>query len=96
MSEAILWIKDHIRHQGVLVVCKAGIGRSPSIVIGYLCSIGFGYDEAVRFVGSKRGDISPVPNLAFSIEDCIGFYLCGAPPSASAPRGALIPVIAIR
>ena len=36
---------------------------------------GFGYDEAVRFVGSKRGDISPVPNLAFSIEDCIGFYL---------------------
>jgi protein-tyrosine phosphatase len=75
MSEAILWIKEHIRHQGVLVVCKAGIGRSPSIVIGYLCSIGFGYDEAVRFVGSKQSDISPVPNLAFSIEDCIGFYL---------------------
>ena len=75
MSEAILWIKDHIRHQGVLVVCKAGIGRSSSVVIGYLCSIGFGYDEAVRFVSAKRGDISPVPNLSYSIEDCIGFYL---------------------
>ena len=75
MSEAIMWIKERIRHQGVLVVCKAGIGRSPSVVIGYLCTIGFGYDEAVRFVGGRRGDISPVPNLPSSIEDCISFYL---------------------
>lgn len=75
MSEAIMWIKEHIRHQGVLVVCKAGIGRSPSIAIGYLCSVGFGYDEAVRFVAGRQGDISPVPNLPFSIEDCISFYL---------------------
>lgn len=75
MSEAIMWIKEHIRHQGVLVVCNAGIGRSPSVVIGYLVSIGFGYDEAVRFVRSRRSDIVPVPNLPFSIEDCISFYL---------------------
>ncbi len=75
MSEAIMWIKEHIRHQGVLVVCNAGIGRSPSVAIGYLCSVGFGYEEAVRFVKGRRGDIAPVPNLAFSIEDCIGFYL---------------------
>lgn len=75
MSEAIMWIKEHIRHQGVLVICKEGIGRSPSIVIGYLCSIGFGYDEALRFVGARQGDISPVPNLPFSIEDCVSFYL---------------------
>lgn len=75
MSEAIMWIKEHIRHQGVLVVCNAGIGRSPSIAIGYLCSIGFGYDEAIRFMRTRRSDIAPVPNLPFSIEDCISFYL---------------------
>jgi protein-tyrosine phosphatase len=75
MSEAILWIKDHVRHHGVLIYCNAGVGRSPSIAVGYLCSVGFSYDEAVRFVSARLTEFNPVPNLAFSIEDCVNFYL---------------------
>ncbi|MDD5556073.1 MAG: dual specificity protein phosphatase [bacterium] len=75
LSEAIVWIKDHIRHHGVLVCCNAGIGRSPSVAIAYLCSIGFGYDEAFNFVSARLPEITPVPNLAFSIEETINFFL---------------------
>jgi protein-tyrosine phosphatase len=75
MSEAILWIGEHVLHHEILIFCNAGIQRSPSIVIAYLCSIGFGYDEALRFVTNKKLGTSPVPNLMQSIEDCLNFYL---------------------
>lgn len=75
MCKAIEWIRDHINHHGVLIYCNAGVGRSPSVAIGYLCSMGFGYDEAVRLVSARLPGLTPVPNLSFSIEECINFYL---------------------
>lgn len=75
LRDAIAWIREAIKLHGVLIFCNAGIGRAPSIAIAYLCSVGFGYDEALRFVSARRAEIAPLPNLASSIEDCISFYL---------------------
>ena len=75
LRDAIVWIREAIKLHVVLIFCNAGISRAPSIAIAYLCSVGFGYDEALRFVSARRAEIAPLPNLASSIEDCISFYL---------------------
>ena len=64
MKEAIDWIKKSMASGNkILVFCHYCSGRSPSVVIGYLCSLGFEYEEAVRFVSSKRPGIKPLPQL---------------------------------
>jgi len=42
MREAIGWIREHIASERVLAACHYGVGRSASVVTGYLCSLGFG------------------------------------------------------
>lgn len=68
MQEAIRWIQEHITSGKVLVACHYGVGRSASIVIGYLCSLGFGYKEALDFVSSKRSGVNPIPGLEETIK----------------------------
>lgn len=63
IPRAVRWIKQVIAYNTVLVHCNAGIGRSPSIVVCYLCEIGFGFDEAVRLVKSRRPDALPHRDL---------------------------------
>ncbi|NWF91871.1 MAG: dual specificity protein phosphatase family protein [Syntrophaceae bacterium] len=67
MREALEWIREHIVREKVLVACHYGVGRSASIIIGYLCSIGFGYQEALDFVSSKRAGVNPIPGLEETI-----------------------------
>lgn len=70
MKEAVEWIEDHIISYKIMVFCNAGIGRSPSVVIGYLCcSLGYGFGEAVESVAKRRPNISILPNLIRTIED---------------------------
>ena len=71
MREAIGWIRDRIGSKKVLIACHYGVGRSASIAIGYLCSLGFGYQEAVEFVSSKKPKITPMPNLKESIQESL-------------------------
>ncbi len=68
MKEAIDWIRKHISSDKVLVACHYGVGRSASIIIGYLCSFGFGYHEALNFVSSKRPGVNPIPELEKTIK----------------------------
>ena len=63
IPRAVRWIKEVISYNTVLVHCNAGIGRSPSIVVCYLSEIGFGFEEAVRLVKSKRPDALPHRDL---------------------------------
>jgi protein-tyrosine phosphatase len=63
IPRAIRWIKEVIADHTLLVHCNAGIGRSPSIVVCYLCEIGFGFQEAVRLVKTKRPDALPHRDL---------------------------------
>ena len=71
MREDIEWIRKHIALGNVLVACHYGVGRSASIVVGYLCSIGYGYKEAVDFVSSKRSGVNPIPGLEETIKESL-------------------------
>jgi len=69
LQEAIEWIKEHISTHKIMVFCNAGIGRSPSVVVGYLCGVlGYGFGEAVECVAKKRPYMSTLPNLINTIE----------------------------
>lgn len=68
LQEAVVWIHAHIAQHTILVSCNAGVGRSPSVVIGYLCCCkGYGYNEAVQFVARRKPHISPLPELPKTI-----------------------------
>ncbi|MGD9022607.1 MAG: dual specificity protein phosphatase [Deltaproteobacteria bacterium] len=68
MQEAVVWLKRHIAAHNIMVCCNAGIGRSSSVVIAYLCCcLGYGFGEAVEFVALRKPDISILPNLIETI-----------------------------
>lgn len=70
MKEAVEWIRDHIEWYKIMVFCNAGIGRSPSVVIGYLCCfLEYSFGDAVEFVARIKPDISILPELTRTIED---------------------------
>jgi protein-tyrosine phosphatase len=70
LKEAVEWIRAHIDSYKILVFCNAGVGRSPSVVIGYLCCFrGLGFDNAVALVTKRKPDISILPRLIQSIQD---------------------------
>lgn len=70
MRQAVDWIKENIARHKILVLCKAGIGRSSSVVIGYLViEKGFGFGQAVEFVAQRKPDISIVTNLINTIKE---------------------------
>ncbi|OQY43948.1 MAG: hypothetical protein DRR08_28590 [Candidatus Parabeggiatoa sp. nov. 2] len=69
LQAAVEWIKVHINTHKIMVFCNAGIGRSPSVVVGYLCCVlGYGFGEAVELVAKKRPYMSTLPNLIKTIE----------------------------
>lgn len=78
MREAIEWIRKYISSDKVLVACHYGVGRSASIIIGYLCSVGFGYKEALNFISLKRPGINPIPGLEETIKRLVmeGDFKC--------------------
>ena len=62
MLEAINGIEENIISDKIFFY-RYGAGRSASVVISYLCSIGFDYPEAINFVASKKRGINPLPLL---------------------------------
>ncbi len=70
LKEALLWLAKYIDINHILVFCNAGVGRSSSVVIAYLCCmLDYGFGEAVEHVAARKPYISPLPNLILSIED---------------------------
>jgi hypothetical protein len=68
MREAVEWIRKHIADRRVIVTCRYGRGRSVSVAIGYLCSAGMPYGDAVNRVVRRRAGAAPLPKLAQTIE----------------------------
>jgi protein-tyrosine phosphatase len=69
LKEAVEWVRDNIALQTIPVYCNAGVGRSSSVVIAYLCiMLNFGFGEAVEFVATRRPYMSILPNLLPSIK----------------------------
>lgn len=69
MAEAVEWIHRYVENRRILVFCNAGVGRSTSVVVGYLCCRrDYGFGDAVEFVARKRPYMSILPNLILTIE----------------------------
>ena len=51
-----------------MVCCRAGMGRSVSVVMAYLCCVqGMTYDEVLKLVMKRRPGAMPLPNLEKAI-----------------------------
>jgi protein-tyrosine phosphatase len=73
LAEAIDWIDRHVADRRILVFCNAGVGRSTSTVVGYLCCRrGYGFGEAVELVARRQPYMSILPNLLVTIEEVRG------------------------
>lgn len=68
LDEAVAWLENHENGNGLLICCKAGMGRSVSVAIAYLClRKGMPYLEALKLVIARRPGATPLPNLERTI-----------------------------
>jgi protein-tyrosine phosphatase len=69
LDEAVEWLERHQNGNRLMVCCRAGMGRSISVVIAYLCLVkGMPYEEAVKEVSVRRPGATPLPNLEATIQ----------------------------
>lgn len=69
LMEAVQWLESRVPKGLTLVSCRAGMGRSVSVVMAYLCCIeGRTYEEVLKLVMARRPGAMPLPNLQVAIE----------------------------
>ena len=72
ISKAIAWIEKQLQQgkQKVLVNCRAGIGRSGSVVLAYCFykHSQWSYRQTLDYIWSKKADIYPHQHLQESLE----------------------------
>lgn len=72
LAQSVQWIEDRRAKCRVMVCCRAGMGRSVSVVIAYLCCAqGLSYDEALKLVKMRRPGAMPLPGLQRAIREVI-------------------------
>lgn len=70
LAKSVQWLEDHLPNNRVMVCCRAGMGRSVSVVIAYLCCVqGMAYDDAVKLAKTRRPGAMPLPRLQEAIEE---------------------------
>ena len=68
LDEAVEWLEQHEKGNRFIVCCRAGMGRSVSVVIAYLCLVkAMLYEEAVKLVSARRPGATPLHNLEATI-----------------------------
>jgi protein-tyrosine phosphatase len=68
LDRAVSWVERHMSKRRVLVCCRAGMGRSVSVVMAYLCCVeGMTYAETLKLVTERRPGAMPLPNLEEAI-----------------------------
>lgn len=85
VDEAVAWLEQHAPRKKVMVCCRAGMGRSVSMVIAYLCCVkGMSYGEAFQLLRSRRPGATPLPNLEVTIQSVLELRAArkGQPPHA--------------
>lgn len=76
--EAVAWLEQHAPTKKVMVCCRAGMGRSVSMVIAYLCCVqGMAYSEALRLLQARRPGTTPLPNLDATIQSVLQMRQAG-------------------
>jgi protein-tyrosine phosphatase len=69
LMEAVQWLEARAPKERKLVCCRAGMGRSVSVVMAYLCCVeGKSYDEVLQLVMTRHPGAIPLPNLQVAIE----------------------------
>jgi protein-tyrosine phosphatase len=72
VHQAVAWLERHAPKKKVMVCCRAGMGRSVSMVIAYLCCVqGMAYDEALNLLKMRRPGAMPLPELEATIQQVI-------------------------
>ena len=68
LDRAVSWVEQHHSDNRVMVCCRAGMGRSVSVVMAYLCCVqGMTYTEVLKLVMTRRPGAMPLPNLEEAI-----------------------------
>ncbi|OLE41481.1 MAG: hypothetical protein AUG11_04120 [Nitrospirae bacterium 13_1_20CM_2_62_14] len=65
----IEWLERQPPSHQLMVCCRAGMGRSVSMVIAYLCCVkGMSYVDAVQLLKARRPGATPLPGLERTIK----------------------------
>ena len=69
LAEAVRWVEQHLVDNRVMVCCRAGMGRSVSVAMAYLCCVeNMAYSDVLKLVMTRRPGAMPLPNLESTIE----------------------------
>lgn len=69
LLQAIEWLEERVPQGRTLVCCRAGMSRSVSVVMAYLCCVeGMDYHDVLKLVMTRRPGAIPLPNLQTVIE----------------------------
>jgi protein-tyrosine phosphatase len=69
LNEAVEWLERHAPANRTMVCCRAGMGRSVSVVVAYLClAQGMSFGEAVKLAKTRRPGALLLPELESTIE----------------------------
>src|SRR5512147_1350600 len=69
LADAVGWVEQHISDHRVMVCCRAGMGRSVSVAMAYLCCVeGMAYADVLKLVLAKRPGALPLPKLEEGIK----------------------------
>lgn len=69
LLEAVQWLEQRAPKGRAMVCCRAGMGRSVSVVMAYLCCVECRtYEDVLKVVMARRPGAMPLPNLQVAIE----------------------------
>ena len=68
LDRAVSWVEQHLVDNRVMICCRAGMGRSVSVAMAYLCCVqGMTYTEVLKLVMRRRPGAMPLPKLEEAI-----------------------------
>lgn len=70
LARAVNWVERQVSDNRVMVCCRAGMGRSVSVVIAYLCCVErMAYADVLKLVMARRPGAMPLPKLEETIQE---------------------------
>jgi protein-tyrosine phosphatase len=70
LASAVNWVERHVSDNRVMVCCRAGMGRSVSVVMAYLCCVErMAYADVLKLVMTRRPGAMPLPKLEETIQE---------------------------
>lgn len=68
LNQAVDWLEQQPPSTTLMICCRAGMGRSVSAAIAFLCCVkGMGYREALLLLKARRPGATPLPSLEQTI-----------------------------